>query len=149
MIPLIITRLVYLNDAYKSNDRTYDDLDTAIVTIFHANLSLVVMAIPFLKPFIDSLQTGILASDLRRLAPIKSSGLGWSSARPFRSLGKDSSSKLRSPSRGRLEGAPPGNSAFASMGSQSQGHEREASVDSETKMGIKQTRTVGVQLDPV
>ena len=144
MIPIIIARLVYLNQAIKSADRTHDDLNTTITSIFHANLSVVVMAVPFLKPFMDSLQTGILASDLRRLAPIKTSGLAWSSTRPLRSLGK---SKARSPSAGRLRGAPPGNSTYASVGPNFEGHERDESVDSEEKMAIKQTRTVGVQLD--
>ena len=151
MIPITIVRLVYLNSALKSTDRTYDDLDTVITTIFHANLSIVVMAVPFLKPFMDSLQTGILASDLRRLAPIQASGLGWlSSARPFRSHKQDSSiGKTRTPSTGRLKGTPPGNSTFASVESNLQENERNASRDSEEKVGIKRTRTVGVQLDPL
>ena len=150
MIPIIVVRLVYLNSTYRSIDRTYNDVNATITTIFHANLSIVIMAVPFLKPFMDSLQTGILASDLRRLAPIQTSGLGWSSARPFRSLKQGSSAgKVRTPSTGKLEGAPPGNSAFASVGSNLQGHGRDASVDSEEMVGIKQTRTVGVQLDPL
>ena len=109
---------------------------------------MVIMAVPFLKPFMDSLQTGILASDLRWLAPTKSSGLAWSSTRPYRDLGKDSSSKVRSSSTGRLRGAPPGNSAFASVGSHSGSRERDSPVNGGEIMAIKQTKTVGVQLDP-
>lgn len=50
-----------------STDRTYDDVPSAIITSVLANLSIIVTTIPFMKPVLDSLHTGILASDLRSM----------------------------------------------------------------------------------
>ncbi|MCJ1465194.1 hypothetical protein MMC07_003810 [Pseudocyphellaria aurata] len=65
MIPIVIVRLVLLKATVNSADHPYDDFAVAITTIVHINISIIVSCIPFLKPVMDSLQTGVLASDLR------------------------------------------------------------------------------------
>ena len=65
-IPLVILRLVYL--ARQSPiDPTFSYSDTVIVTSAHANVSIVAACIPFFKPIMDSMQSGVTNSDLRIL----------------------------------------------------------------------------------
>lgn len=81
IIPIIIIRLVFLNDASFSSDRAFDDFNTVLLTSIHTNLSIVVTCIPFVKPIMDGIQSGILASDVRSQAPTSSSGYLLSTAR--------------------------------------------------------------------
>ena len=68
IIPIIIARLIFLSLS-SSTDHPYDDFSTTIITSIHINLSVIITCLPFLKTVIDSLQTGLLASDLRILGP--------------------------------------------------------------------------------
>ncbi|MCJ1376853.1 hypothetical protein MMC20_008098 [Loxospora ochrophaea] len=71
MLPVTILRLVYISSAYHSLDRTYADFNTVITTVVDVNISIILACIPFLKPFVDSLQIGLFNSDPRILVPIK------------------------------------------------------------------------------
>jgi hypothetical protein len=53
-----------MDDLSSSNDRSYDAFMTVLYTLLHMDISIIVSCIPFLKPFTDNLQTGILAGDL-------------------------------------------------------------------------------------
>lgn len=76
MIPLAILRLVYIKSSSKSADHTFDDLHTVLLTQVDMNLSIIFACFIFLKPFMDGLQTGLLASDIQILSSKKSSGNG-------------------------------------------------------------------------
>ncbi|KUJ14246.1 uncharacterized protein LY89DRAFT_752108 [Mollisia scopiformis] len=67
LIPVSVIRIIYIHDNSKSVDHTYQDFAIILTTSFLINLSVIVTAIPFLKPIMDSLQTGILAGDLRSM----------------------------------------------------------------------------------
>ena len=76
MIPLAVLRLVYVKSASNSEDHPFDDLQTVLLTQVDMNLSIVFACFIFLKPFMDGLQTGLLASDIQILSLKKSSGNG-------------------------------------------------------------------------
>lgn len=76
LIPLAILRIVYIKSASISVDQTYDDLKTVLLTQVDMNLSITFACFIFLKPFMDGLQTGLLASDIQILSLKKNSGNG-------------------------------------------------------------------------
>ncbi|MCJ1462539.1 hypothetical protein MMC07_001141 [Pseudocyphellaria aurata] len=84
LIPLAVLRLVYIKSASRSRDQTFDDVQTTLLTQVDMNMSIIFACFIFLKPFMDGLQTGLLASDIQILSSKKSSrngtfGLGtWS-----------------------------------------------------------------------
>ena len=57
----------------------------ALYTQIHLNISIIASCVPFLKPFTDSLQTGLLTSDLHTLTP---SSTRYASRLKLRTLGK-------------------------------------------------------------
>ena len=67
VIPLTILRLVYISQSSTSTDPTFDALNTALVSTININFSIILACIPFLKPFLDSLQIGMFNSDPRFL----------------------------------------------------------------------------------
>ena len=68
-MPVIILRLVYLQIALTSSDKTFDYRDTVFTTLTSVNASVLVACIPFLKPFMIGLESGLLTSDLRVRGP--------------------------------------------------------------------------------
>ena len=64
-IPLIVTRLVFINQAARSQDHPYDDFNTVLLTELHVNLAVILSCAPFLKLVMHSLQTGWITSDSR------------------------------------------------------------------------------------
>jgi hypothetical protein len=52
-----------------------------IFTTAHIHSSVIITCVPFLKPVLNGLQSGILAGDVRSLAPIGGSAYLFSSAR--------------------------------------------------------------------
>lgn len=89
VIPLIALRLAAINDLTSTEDPSYDVFMTALYTQIHMNVSIILSCVPFLKPFTDSLQTGILTSDLHTLTPANT---GYARNFKLRNLGKDASS---------------------------------------------------------
>ncbi|MCJ1405249.1 hypothetical protein MMC11_008476 [Xylographa trunciseda] len=67
VLPIIILRLVYISSADSSTDPTFTAVTTALITVININLSIILACIPFLKPFLDSLQIGMFNSDPRFL----------------------------------------------------------------------------------
>jgi hypothetical protein len=60
-------RIIYIDKYAESANHPRDDFRRVLITSFVANFSIFVTAIPFLKPIMDGLHTGILASDLRSM----------------------------------------------------------------------------------
>ena len=101
MIPIIIVRLVFLSAFSNSIDHPFDDFSTVLTTIIHINFSIMVSCVPFLKPVMDSLQTGVLASDLRTRTPVPSSSrLPISLEKITRKIGSGSMKLIESESQG-------------------------------------------------
>ena len=80
LIPLALIRMLYIGRASNSLDHPYDDFHMAVVTQVDMNLSILFACFIFLKPFMDGLQTGLLASDIHILDPKKSHSTGSGSA---------------------------------------------------------------------
>jgi len=83
--PLIILRLVSIMNA-STNDPVYSLFMPSLYTEIHMCISVIATCVPFLKPFTDSLQTGLLTSDLRTITAANSSYGNWVR---MRALGKD------------------------------------------------------------
>ena len=65
VIPVTVLRLIYIFTASKSADPTFDDFSTALATEIATNFSIIFACISFIKPFLDNIETGLLASRLR------------------------------------------------------------------------------------
>ena len=65
VIPVAILRLVYIFASNDSADPTYDYFNRALATEIATTFSIVVACISFIRPFLDSVETGVLASKLR------------------------------------------------------------------------------------
>ena len=76
LIPLAILRLAYIKSASSSVNRTFDDLQTVLLTQVDMNMNIIFACFIFLKPFMDGLQTGLLASDIQILSSKKTNGSG-------------------------------------------------------------------------
>ena len=68
-LPLIVARLVFINQASVSQDHAYDYFNTSLLTELHVNFAVIISCAPFLKHVMHSLQTGWLASDFRTSRP--------------------------------------------------------------------------------
>lgn len=64
LIPIIVTRLVFINKAKDSHGHFADNFNIAVLTIVHTNLNVIVTCLPFIKPVTDNLQAGILARNV-------------------------------------------------------------------------------------
>ena len=66
-------------------DTSFSNIKTVIVTSVHANVSVIAACIPFFKPIMDAMQSGVMNSDLRTLNPT-SGGNKQYSAQHLRNL---------------------------------------------------------------
>lgn len=96
--------MLYIGRASDSLDHPYDDFHMAVVTQVDMNLSIVFACFIFLKPFMDGLQTGLLASDIHILDPKKSHSTGSGSA-GF-AMGSWSKNKRSGPSKNGVDLGP-------------------------------------------
>lgn len=71
--PLIVARLVFINQASASQDRAYDDFNTVLLTEIHVNFAIIISCAPFLKQVMQSLQVGWLTNEIRPPRPYASS----------------------------------------------------------------------------
>lgn len=107
---MIIVRLVFINNTAASLDRTFDDYPISITTSVHITLSILTACIPFLRPVMDSLQSGILAGDVqtvgasgdgsRSYALQDASVAGWKAGGGIRSAYRNSVHKGSEKSKG-------------------------------------------------
>lgn len=74
VIPLSILRIYYLTSALDASDPTFEFYRPVLTTSIQTNLGIIVACLPFFRPFIESLESGLLTSDLRLLAPTFSTG---------------------------------------------------------------------------
>lgn len=93
--------MLYVSRASNSLDDPYDDLHMAVVTHVDMNLSILFACFIFLKPFMNGLQTGLLASDIHILNPKKSHSTGSGSA-GF-AMGSWSKNKCSGPSKNEVD----------------------------------------------
>ena len=142
LIPIIIVGLVYFDSASRSTDHPFDDFTTVLTISTQANLSVNVTCIPLIKPVMDSLQTGILISDVdTTISPRHPSfALRW--------LGSSSATRAGSGSNKWPKNSMHGNSMTATSGGPEEDGERFLGSGSEERMIIKQTKTVAVQTEP-
>lgn len=142
MIPIIVVRLVYLNSASKSVNHPLDDFSTVMSSSVQANLSVIVSCMPFIKPVMDSLETGILACDVHTTASARKQNYA------LRWLGSSSAAKGDSGFNKPLKKSRQGNSTTATSGGYEGQRERGLSIGSEERMIIKQTKTVAINIEP-
>lgn len=71
-VPIIISRIVYISRTSVLIDRTSVEWTAAVVTTVAMNVSIILSCVPYLKPFINNLQSGWSSSNVR-------TGLGYSS----------------------------------------------------------------------
>ena len=92
LIPVIIARLFYLHRALISTDKPFDYRDAAFATLANVNASVLLACIPFLKPFMKGLDSGLLTSDLR----VRAYGGPKTSLFPSSGSGKNSGNNSKS-----------------------------------------------------
>ena len=63
-VPLVVLRLVFLS-FQSPTDPTFSSANTVIVTSVHANVSIIAACIPFFKPVMDAMQSGVMNPDVR------------------------------------------------------------------------------------
>ena len=63
-VPLVILRLVFLS-LQPATDPSFSSANTVIVTSAHANVSIIAACIPFFKPVMDAMQSGVMNPDVR------------------------------------------------------------------------------------
>ena len=80
-IPFVVARLVLLAQTPDGRIPSFTPSNLAIKTTVHTNLSIIAACIPFFKPIMDSLQSGIYAADLRSLNP---GGLSYGNSYPLK-----------------------------------------------------------------
>ncbi|KAK4691727.1 hypothetical protein P7C71_g5338, partial [Lecanoromycetidae sp. Uapishka_2] len=95
LFPLVVLRLVYLAPALSSSDKPFDYRNSIFVTLADTNASVLVACIPFLKPFMQGLDSGLLTSDLRVRGPKTSLFANMSSGRNTHNNSKERSYALR------------------------------------------------------
>ena len=138
LIPLIVIRLIYIKSAARSSNHALDDFLSVMMTSIHVNLSIVVACIPFIKPVMESLQTGLLASDVHTAAPLQrpNYALRWL---------KESSTRAGVPT---WPINPNPRSSTEINGPDGEEHgQRGLSISSRERMVIKQTKTVDIEVD--
>lgn len=69
VVPVTVLRLVYLSSSLNSADPTFNDFRPVLTTIIQMNLSIIVSCAPFTKFVVSGVQSGLLTSNLRVLAP--------------------------------------------------------------------------------
>lgn len=65
LIILSITRILFLKRAIEG-DGSFDGIPVAVLTQAHATLSVIIACSPTLKPFMDSMRTGMLSVSLNK-----------------------------------------------------------------------------------
>lgn len=96
----IAAQIVYLNRESGSQDPSLNFWPTAISTQAVLNLSIITACIPYLKPFFESLESGMIRSDDLRRRGIKlpyGSGSGKSAGSTIQGSGKAPSRLAKAP----------------------------------------------------
>lgn len=63
LIVAVVAQLAYFNSATLSDDLTFDLWPTVVCTQFIQSLSIIMACVPYLKPFFDSLVSGMIRND--------------------------------------------------------------------------------------
>lgn len=100
VVTAIAVQIVYLNRESGSQDPSLNFWPTAICTQAVLNLSIITACIPYLKPFFESLESGMIRSDDLRRRGMKlpyGSGSGKSAGSTMLGSGKAPSRIAKSP----------------------------------------------------
>ena len=145
-LPLVILRLVYLFKADHSSDRTMSSFDTALITVIHANYSIIASCLPFFMPLVDSIAVGLMANNIRVPIRFEDSTKKKDKVNPFAILGGEGFSTRNFYGWTRSQNS--GYNATVTAGTENilelQGLERYGSRD---RMVINQTKTTVVASD--
>lgn len=82
MITAIIAQLVYLNRNPGSDDYTFDSWPMVLSSQSVQSLSIITACIPYLKPFLASLETGMIRADDLRRRGITGTGVQYTASIP-------------------------------------------------------------------
>ena len=94
-----VAQLFFLNRTADSQNPTLDFWSAAVCTQVVQSVSLITACIPYLKPFFESLESGMIRSDLRRRGMKFSYGSGSGKSAGSTTLGDSlTSSRLAKPS---------------------------------------------------
>jgi hypothetical protein len=136
-----------LSSASKSSDQSFDGFKSILIMEIHVTFSIITACIPFLTPVMNSLQTGILSSDLRSL-PGRQTAQGYRYNYPLGSIGKGSSGLYSSrgshASQAWAKSRNPSNNVTITTGTQDGDlidENQNGRNGSEDRMIIKQTTT--------
>ncbi|PGH20067.1 hypothetical protein AJ80_03717 [Polytolypa hystricis UAMH7299] len=66
VVAAVAGQIVYFNRTVDSLDRTFDPWPKTLATQIVQNLSIVTACIPYLKPFLESLESGVMRNDDQR-----------------------------------------------------------------------------------
>lgn len=68
-IPLIVLRIIFIDDAIASKDGTYAGAKSAIASQLAMNLSIMTTCVPYLKSFLSRMDHGTFTNDYRLKSP--------------------------------------------------------------------------------
>ena len=92
LIAASITRLAYIHHFIKTGmDLSFDSIPYSITTQIHSTFSIIVACSSALKPFMDSVQTGMLSVSLAKHGPGTTFGHDSYNLRTLSNSGEDSS----------------------------------------------------------
>lgn len=150
VIPLAVLRRLSMDRLHSSADPSSESFMPALYTQIHMNMTIIISCIPFMKPFTDSLQTGILASDLHALT--RGTGIhgGYADRIKLRELGKSVSTGSGSaPSKRRWVGGSlldtTGLTRVEETSRQQSIQDGGSRGTSEERLVIRQTTTIAVE----
>ena len=63
VVPAIVCQIYYSDKAMKSTDPTFDMWQPAVAILVVQALSILTLCIPFIRPFLESLESGLLRAD--------------------------------------------------------------------------------------
>ena len=149
VLGVIVVQLVYQNRADGTNDRTFKMWPVVILAQTVQSLSIITACIPCLKPFLESLESGMLRiDDLRRRGANGAYGYGshsLSNISASRSNGKKEKSQLGTNASAGKHYKLPNNISTVVSGSRNEDLERDSDSQKSSARIIKYTRTFSVE----
>lgn len=146
VVGAIICEQYYLNHKSSSHDSTFATWKTVLSTSGVQNASIITACVPCIKPFLKSLETGMMRS--RDLRPGQGHYFQMDKYNPYKSSGVSSSpnSRARPLNGGRNLDSPIPNSSAYAVTVPSHAHEKEYREPRKSSQAIRATRTWAVDV---
>ncbi|KAI4267971.1 MAG: hypothetical protein L6R38_008012 [Xanthoria sp. 2 TBL-2021] len=143
----IIGQLVYQNRAAGTNDRTFEMWPVVLTAQTVQSLSIITACIPCLKPFLESLESGMLRTDLRRRGMNGAYGYGSHNLTNLsaRSNGKRERPQVASNASAGKHYKLPNNISTVVSVNRNEDAERDSDSQKSSARIIKYTRTFSVE----